>query len=135
MQLLRGSLSCRVVRGVNRTPRSADGKQSQAPKRRDVDRMLLAPWTQQTAAGLLKPFRLGAGVPSIVGLVDPSSVTTQALQAELDHTPERDQRDWTFDHSGDASESAAFCGCVHCIVCCNQDDSGGMAAALQLTSK
>lgn len=50
-------------------------------------RSVQAPWTHQTAAELLKPFRLGARAPSIVGLVDPSSVTAQALQAELDHTP------------------------------------------------
>jgi len=50
-------------------------------------RSVRAPWTHRTTAELLKPFRLGARAPSIVGLVDPSSVTAQALQAELDHTP------------------------------------------------
>jgi len=50
-------------------------------------RPVQASWAHRTAAELLKPFRLGARVTSIVGLVDPSPVTAQALQAELDHTP------------------------------------------------
>ena len=50
-------------------------------------RPVQAHWAHRTAAELLKPFGLGARMSSIVGLVDPSPVTAQALQTELDHTP------------------------------------------------
>lgn len=50
-------------------------------------RPVQTPWAHRHAAELLKPYRLGRRVPSIVGLIDPSPVTAQALQAELHHTP------------------------------------------------